>query len=231
MATLCAEAVRNAFLDYEARFREITQGARDRFLTRDWHGSDNDAAERLRLYSRVLDDVSSEIQELMGSRLRERAVWAAIKAVYSSLIAQSTRWEIGESFFNSLTRRVFATEGVDQAIEFVDTDFDAPPTTAATNVFRSYSGDSLPELLFRLLTDESVGGFARTAGTISAQRRDLAAEHSGRNILGRSRSVSDRDLRVRYFIAGTGAYFSWLRVTAMELMMRRPPSHSVYASR
>ena len=82
LATLCAEAVRNAFLDFEARFREITQGARGRFLTRDWHGSDNDAAERLRLYSRVLDDVSSKIQELMGSRLRERAVWAAIKAVY-----------------------------------------------------------------------------------------------------------------------------------------------------
>jgi len=26
-----------------------------------------------------------------------------------------------------LTRRVFATAGVEQAIEFVDTDFDAPP--------------------------------------------------------------------------------------------------------
>ena len=179
LATLCAEAVRNAFLDFEARFREITQGARGRFLTRDWHGSDNDAAERLRLYSRVLDDVSSKIQELMGSRLRERAVWAAIKAVYSSLIAQSTRWEIGESFFNSLTRRVFVTEGVDQSIEFVDTDFDAPPTTAATNVFRSYSGGSLPELLFRLLTDESVGGFGESHWNNLPATADLAAEHLG----------------------------------------------------
>ena len=63
----------------------------------------------------------------MGARLQERAIWQATKAVYSSLIAQSIRFEIAESFFNSLTRRVFATEGVDQAIEFVDTDFDVPP--------------------------------------------------------------------------------------------------------
>ena len=52
-----------------------------------------------------------------------------MKAVYSSLIARSPKREIAESFFNSLTRRVFATEGVDQAIEFVDTDFDEAPTT------------------------------------------------------------------------------------------------------
>ena len=131
LAALCAEEARNAFRDYVARFDEITQRARDRFLARDWHGSYNDAAERLHLYSRVLDGLTNRVESLLGARLRERSVWQATKAVYSSLIAQSIRWEIGESFFNSLTRRVFATEGVDQAIEFVDTDFDAPPTSSA----------------------------------------------------------------------------------------------------
>ena len=62
----------------------------------------------------------------MAERLNDRSVWIATKAAYSALIAKSTRWEIAESFFNSLTRRVFATEGVNQAIEFVDTDFDTP---------------------------------------------------------------------------------------------------------
>ena len=75
----------------------------------------------------------------MGARLPERSVWQATKAVYSSLIAQSIRWEIAESFFNSLTRRVFATEGVDQAIEFVDTDFDVPPSEHDGELCRRYS--------------------------------------------------------------------------------------------
>ena len=55
LAALCAEEARNAFRDYVARFDEITHRARGRFLARDWPGSFNDAAERLHLYSRVLD--------------------------------------------------------------------------------------------------------------------------------------------------------------------------------
>src|SRR5262245_64660195 len=89
----------------------------------------------------------------MDVRLPERTIWTGIKAVYSSLIARSPAWEIAETFFNSLTRRVFATAGVDQAIEFVDTDFDAPPTSASISVAKSYSGQNLPDLLCTALTD------------------------------------------------------------------------------
>jgi isocitrate dehydrogenase kinase/phosphatase len=88
----------------------------------------------------------------MGARLPEHSIWTGIKAVYSSLIARSPAWEVAETFFNSLTRRVFATAGVDQAIEFVDTDFDAPPS-AMINITKTYRGRSLPELLYSALTD------------------------------------------------------------------------------
>src|SRR5204863_314281 len=67
------------------------------------------------------------------------------------------KWEIAESFFNSLTRRIFATEGVDQSIEFVDTDFDEAPTTVPGDTRRVYSGGSIHELLVASLTDPSIG--------------------------------------------------------------------------
>jgi isocitrate dehydrogenase kinase/phosphatase len=155
LAALCAEAARDAFSEYERRFDEITRKARERFLARDWHGSFDDARERLRLYSLILDSLTHRVRELMGPRLCHRPIWSAMKAAYSALIAQSNRWEIAESFFNSLTRRVFATEGVNQAIEFVDTDFDAP-ASEVTGVIRKYSVGSLPELIFQLLIDEKV---------------------------------------------------------------------------
>ena len=130
LAARCAEIAQQAFFDYQTRFNAITRRARERFLTRDWAGSFDDAAERLHFYNDVLDDLTSRIRKLMGVRLPERSIWTGIKAVYSSLIARSPTWEIAETFFNSLTRRVFSTAGVDQAIEFVDTDFDAPPPSA-----------------------------------------------------------------------------------------------------
>src|SRR5262245_32485261 len=145
LAARCAETALEAFFDYQTRFNAITRRARERFVERDWAGSFDDAAERLRFYNDVLDALTGRIRELMGVRLAERSIWTAIKAVYSSLIARLPAWEIAETFFNSLTRRVFATAGVDQAIEFVDTDFDAPPPGAPITIARTYRGQSLPE--------------------------------------------------------------------------------------
>src|SRR5438309_7554543 len=112
LAALCAEAARDAFIEYETQFDEITRRARDRFLKREWQGSFDDARERLRLYSLIVGSLTNRVRELMGARIEERAIWSAMKAVYSAQIAQSQRREIAESFFNSLTRRVFTTEGV-----------------------------------------------------------------------------------------------------------------------
>jgi isocitrate dehydrogenase kinase/phosphatase len=152
LAARCAEIAQQAFFDYQTRFNAITRRARERFLTRDWAGSFDDAAERLYFYNDVLDGLTSHIRKLMGARLPEHSIWTGIKAVYSSLIARSPAWEVAETFFNSLTRRVFATAGVDQAIEFVDTDFDAPPS-AMIDITKTYRGRSLPELLYSALTD------------------------------------------------------------------------------
>ena len=152
LAARCAEIAQQAFFDYQTRFNAITRRARERFVARDWAGSFDDAAERLHFYNDVLDGLTSRIRKLMGARLPEHSIWTGTKAVYSSLIARSPAWEIAETFFNSLTRRVFATAGVDQAIEFVDTDFDAPPS-AMINITKIYRGRSLPELLYSALTD------------------------------------------------------------------------------
>jgi isocitrate dehydrogenase kinase/phosphatase len=204
LAALCAEEARNAFRDYEARFDEITRRARDRFLARDWRGSHDDAVQRLHLYSQVLADLTSRVESLMGARLPERSVWQATKAVYSSLIAQSIRFEIAESFFNSLTRRVFATEGVDQAIEFVDTDFDGPPGDHDVELCRRYRGAPLPELLADALTEADGAAFARECWW----NLDRAVATAAERISAATEPLASATLEVFHstFYRGRGAY-------------------------
>jgi isocitrate dehydrogenase kinase/phosphatase len=180
LAALCAEAARDAVVEYERHFDEITRRARDRFFARDWRGSFDDSRERLRLYSLILDSLTNRTRELMADRLDHRSIWSATKAAYSALIAKSDRWEIAESFFNSLTRRIFATEGVNQAIEFVDTDFDAF-AGEQHKIARIYSGGTVTKLMTELLTDEGVGGFTpehwsnlRESVELAAQRLEAA---------------------------------------------------------
>jgi isocitrate dehydrogenase kinase/phosphatase len=201
LAARCAEIAQQAFFDYQTRFNAITRRARERFLARDWAGSFNDAAERLRFYNGVLDGLTSRIRELMGIRLPERSIWMGVKAVYSSLIARSPAWEIAETFFNSLTRRVFATDGVDQAIEFVDTDFDTPPPNAPITVAKTYRGQSLPELLHSALTDafEEIcwDDLRETANLATAQ---IEATHAAKD------SQPELEIVSSVFYRGRGAY-------------------------
>ncbi len=158
----------------------------------------------------MLVGLTNRVESLLGARLRERSVWQATKAVYSSLIAQSIRWEIGESFFNSLTRRVFATEGVDQAIEFVDTDFEAPPTEHDAELCRASSGAALPDLISSALTDVD-SGFAKD------HWRDLdrAIAAAAERILSRIVQQKDATLEIfrGVFYRGRGAYLVG-RITA-----------------
>jgi isocitrate dehydrogenase kinase/phosphatase len=204
LAALCAEEICSAFQRYEQRFDGITRRAAHRFLSRDWRGSFDDAAERLRVYSQTLDEIVLRIIELMEDRLCERQIWSAMKAVYSSLIARLLRWEIAESFFNSVTRRVFATEGVDQAIEFVDSDFDTPPQNRIQDVCRRYSGADLRDLIFELLIDETVAGLARRRWNRLERAAEIAAARL-QKMLPRSEDYKI-DILATVFYRGRGAY-------------------------
>jgi isocitrate dehydrogenase kinase/phosphatase len=201
LAARCAETALEAFFDYETRFNTITLRARERFLARDWAGSFDDAAERLHFYNDVLDGLTSGIRKMMGARLPERSIWTGIKAVYSSLIARSPAWEIAETFFNSLTRRVFATAGVDQTIEFVDTDFDAPPPSALINITKTYRGESMPELLCSALTDtfdETCWGDLRQTAKLASARIESAGAAEN--------SQPELEIVSSVFYRGRGAY-------------------------
>src|SRR5690606_25753546 len=64
---------------------------------------------------------------------------------------------LAETFFNSVTRRIFSTVGVDPRIEFVDTDFDSPPIEAMAPLYRSYPSMGLVDLVAAILEDAGLG--------------------------------------------------------------------------
>jgi isocitrate dehydrogenase kinase/phosphatase len=142
LANLTANAVLVGFEAYRDEFRAISRRAAGRFARCDWAGAVADAAERLDMYAGVIDGVERVVRETLGDRVGDRVVWASIKAVYSGLIARRDDWELAETFFNSVTRRIFATVGVDGSIEFVDSDFETPPVGGGSPVFHAHEARS-----------------------------------------------------------------------------------------
>ena len=137
---LCAGAILKAFAEYQSKFRVITQRAKARFQDRDWHGMKADAAERLELYKEAVDRIVAEISRLLGNRSDDKEIWMSAKAVYSGLSGRLDVWELSETFFNSVTRRIFATVGVDPRIEFVDTCSRFRPLKLSQVPYRTYAG-------------------------------------------------------------------------------------------
>jgi isocitrate dehydrogenase kinase/phosphatase len=71
-------------------------------------------------------------------RVAGRSVWTEAKRVYLEAVGDRADHELAQTFFNSVTRRLFDTVGVDPAVEFVDAEYDRPRGPAATPVFTSY---------------------------------------------------------------------------------------------
>lgn len=154
LANLGATTIHNGFDEYHDEFKAVTRRAKSKFEMRDWQGMLSDSIERLELRAKILAQTVTAIRELLGDRVNEHAVWVGIKAVYSTFIGHRDDWEIAETFYNSVTRRIFATEGVDAQIEFVDTDFDAPPTEPHAPIVKSYAqASTTAALMERILAD------------------------------------------------------------------------------
>ncbi|MBK7897664.1 MAG: bifunctional isocitrate dehydrogenase kinase/phosphatase [Anaerolineaceae bacterium] len=151
LANLAARQIFDGFERYGRRFREITCQAQQRFEAQDWHAQRADTLERLNLYRQIVDRTVIMVQELLGERQQNQMVWTSMKAVYSGLIAERADWELTETFFNSITRRIFTTVGVDPQIEFVDPDYDLPPLTDPKALYTSYYPGKLEETVQQML--------------------------------------------------------------------------------
>jgi isocitrate dehydrogenase kinase/phosphatase len=153
-ADQCARAVLNAFEKFHTQFRIITQRARERFQNRDWHGMKADAEERLDIYKSVVDEIVAEVGRLLGRRVDDENIWIDIKKNYSALSNALHVWELAETFFNSVTRKIFATVGVDPQIEFVDTCTRKQSPRLGRLPYRTYAGDRpAPLVLESILLD------------------------------------------------------------------------------
>ena len=143
-----------AFNTYRTGFKEITNRAPSRFLDRDWRAMRADATQRLELYRDTVDRIETGIRRLLADRVQDRQMWTDIKAAYSAMLVHNDDWELAETFFNSTTRRIFSTVGVDSKIEFVNPDFDMPPVPTTSQCCYSLKNlNSNAQLIKRILAE------------------------------------------------------------------------------
>lgn len=115
-----ARTLHDAFVDYHDRYLGITHRASRRFLERDWAAHQNDATERLGLHKKLVYGVVDAARLVLpDDEFAARAQWIRTRRRYVDLVGDRMDLELAETFYNSVTRRLFEIVGLDTDLEFL----------------------------------------------------------------------------------------------------------------
>jgi isocitrate dehydrogenase kinase/phosphatase len=200
-----AEYILNAFRSQRGDYADITLRARMRFESQDWVGMQADGRERFEVYTLAVSQCVDWMDHLLGASLSDVSLWMAIKTHYARLIASSVRYEVAATFFNSLTRRIFPTFGVNPAVEFVEQDIELRAIPRRGGVDEVYwIRDGLEQAIREMLTrHEFVVPYAHFEDDIAAIVQAIDLE---RTRLYPAEGISRIEMLQAEFYRGTRAF-------------------------
>ncbi len=197
-----AAAIDDAYAELGRRVAALTRRARENFERADWHAMQRDHGLRLDAYGDCLRESLARLADVLGERATDRPTWTRVRAEFARRLSGRGDVELAETFFNSVTRRLFHTIGVDPAVEFVSSESVAPaygPPWSLTVTFER-AGAPLDRLVRRTLEH-----FAFAPGWTDLE--DDAAR-TARAIRGQVGALQVRaiELAAEVFFRGKGAY-------------------------
>ena len=153
-----AQQLVDAFLRYNADFRELTQRAARCFEERDWQQGRVNAVARIELYDQAVARALGELGCSVDASAAGKGSWSAVKEYYTELIREYPDNAFFKTFFSSISRRLFNTVGVDPALEFIAADVLLDEKPLDEKDVRIYSNrGALRFLIDQVLSDFSFG--------------------------------------------------------------------------
>ena len=104
---LIAQTILQGFDAQYGRFLEVTSGAQQRFEQADWHAVQQAMKQRIHLYDHHVGLVVEQLRCITGHTSTDAAFLLRVKEHYTHLLPDYPRFEIAESFFNSVYCRLF----------------------------------------------------------------------------------------------------------------------------
>jgi isocitrate dehydrogenase kinase/phosphatase len=151
-----SQIIYDGFVRYNSAFHKITRRARTRFEQRDWQGHQDDIVERINLYEKSVRRVVLMLQKTLGNRTYDHQFWNLIRSYFGARLKKVPDAGFIKTFFNSVTRRIFDTVGVDSNLEFVESSLEEDiEMTKSLNLRRYPYWGSLEKIFETILEDFS----------------------------------------------------------------------------
>ncbi|MFC0228028.1 bifunctional isocitrate dehydrogenase kinase/phosphatase [Serratia aquatilis] len=152
---LIAQTILQGFDAQYGRFLEVTAGAQQRFEQADWPAVQLAMKQRIHLYDHHVGLVVEQLKCITGQKYYDADFPNRVKAVYTDLLPDYPRFEIAESFFNSVYCRLFQHRDLTPEKLFV---FSSQPERRFRDIPRPLARNVAPNgdlagMLHNLLTD------------------------------------------------------------------------------
>ena len=150
-----ASLIAEHFRLYNEEFGRITRRAALNFLAEDWHASQLDAVARIELYEQRVARCVAAVAGQLGAHRDDVSLWGEIKRAYEIIVARRADSDFYRTFFNSVTRDLFGTVGVNPEVEFCATNVGRAAGAVPIRIYRV--GGSLPTAVREILADLPFG--------------------------------------------------------------------------
>ncbi|MGF1725980.1 bifunctional isocitrate dehydrogenase kinase/phosphatase [Photobacterium nomapromontoriensis] len=154
MEQLVAHTILQGFDAMYGRFLDVTAGAQERFESQDWPAVQQALKTRITFYDHHVALVTSQINIMLGQRYANQTFLMAVKNAYEDLLLDYPRYEIAESFFNSVYCRIFDHRDINRDKLFVHSSQEGRIPSYPTALTRLYNtGAGIETLIQRILDD------------------------------------------------------------------------------
>lgn len=107
------------YIRYHHLFKRITKRAQIRFELRDWHGTQEDARERVNLYRDMVGETTEKLRDFLGEFATDRQVWREMKRLFLDEVMNFNTRNIAETYYNSVFRHSHKDLSADEELMFV----------------------------------------------------------------------------------------------------------------
>lgn len=121
LITGVSQTIYDGFITYNYNFHRITRRAQVRFEKRDWKGHQDDIVERVEVYDKSVRRIVLMLRRGLEDRVNDHALWRDIKSYFGDRLELVPDAGFIKTYFNSVTRRIFDTVGVDEQVQFLET--------------------------------------------------------------------------------------------------------------
>ncbi len=173
-ALAIARMILDGFDDYREHFRQITDGARERFEKAQWQQGQAASAARINLYEEKVLEVTTRLRAGFDvALLLDIDAWPLVKSAYIGLIDLRFDDELSETWYNSIFCGLFSHDLISDGCMFIHTTRPSLRRARAAQTRTYAPAGNIPGMLAQIFADFS---FSEPYADLSADLQRLEVQ-------------------------------------------------------